>query len=377
MNFAWAEEQLMFRDSVQRFAAETLDGLTDPDEGFSRAAWDACARFGIQGLPVPEAYGGSGADTSTVVLAFEALGRGCRDNGLLFSIGAHLWSCAGPILRFGTDDQKRRYLPGLCDGSLVGVQAMTEPETGSDAFGLRTAATPDGDDFVLAGSKTYITNAPVADVFVVFARTDTKGPFGLTAFLVERDTPGLVVGSTFDKMGLRGSPMSELAFDGCRISADQVLGRRGGGMAIFNHSIFWERGCIIASGVGAMKRELDGAVAYAKERQQFGKPIGSFQSVANRLVDMKLRVETSELMLYRLAWLMERDEASAADAAMVKLWLSESWVQNSLDALQVHGAYGYMRDSGVEREVRDALASRIYSGTSDIQRQLVARGMGL
>jgi len=374
MDFELSSEQSALRDEIVRFAREELnDDLIHRD-----AAWKKCAALGIQGLPIPPEYGGAGADALTIMLSMEALGYGCRDNGLLFSLGAQMWSCEMPIVRFGTEEQKGRYLPGLSDGSLIGVQCMSEPDTGSDAFALTTSAVVKGDRYVLNGAKTFITNAPIADVFVVFASTDlAKGFAGLSAFLVDRQTAGVSVGAPFHKMGLRTSPMSEVVFTDCEIGPDHLLGPESAGAAIFNHSMDWERSCILANTVGSMQRQLEACVAYAKERRQFGQPIGKFQAVAHRIVEMKLRLEAGRLLLYRLGWLKREGKPAPLDSALVKLYLGESFMQSSLDALQIHGGYGYLTESELEREVRDAVASRIYSGTSDIQRNLVASHLGL
>ena len=381
MDFDLTQEQEEFRRSVLRFArAELNDDVAGRDarREFSPEAWKRCAAFGIQGLPLPEEFGGGDADAITIALAMEALGYGCTDNGLLFSLNAQMWSCEIPILRFGTEVQKSRYLPALCDGSLIGVQGMTEPGSGSDAFSLTTSVARDGDGFVLNGSKTFITNAPVAGIFVVFATTDPNLGFaGLSAFLVERDAPGLTVGPPFDKMGLRTSPMSELVFADCRLPGSAQLGKPGAGMAVFNASMDWERSFILASAVGTMQRLLERSINYARERKQFGQPIGRFQSVANKVVDMKLRLETARMMLYRLAWLRTAGRSTALESAMVKLYVSESFLQTALDALQVHGGAGYLTDTELERDVRDAIGGRIYSGTSEIQRTIVARRLGL
>ena len=345
-DFSWTEEQESFRESVVRFAQRELNDRVierDARSEFSREAWVKCADFGLLGLPIADEYGGSGADSQTIELAMEALGYGCEDNGLLFSLNAHMWSCEIPIMRFGTEDQKTRYLPGLCDGSRIGVQGMTEPESGSDAFSLRTSAEADGDVYVLNGSKTFITNAPVADVFVVFASTDpSQGFAGISAFIVPRDTPGLVVGEPLQKMGLRTSPMSELFFDGCRVAAEQLLGRPGAGMAIFNHSMDWERSFILATAVGAMQRQLETCIEYARRRKQFGQPIGRFQSVSNKIVDMKLRLETARLLMQHLAWARGVGQPTALESAMAKLWVSEAYLASSLDSVQIHGGSGYM-----------------------------------
>jgi alkylation response protein AidB-like acyl-CoA dehydrogenase len=381
MDFEWTDEQRAYRDAVVSFAqAELSDGVRRRDEEheFSFEAWKKCAAFGIQGLPVPEDYGGQGADATTVMLALEAFGYGCKDNGLIFALNAQMWACEIPLVRFGTDEQKRRYLPGLCDGSLIAAQGMTEPDSGSDAFSLATAAEKAEDHYVLNGRKTFVTNGPQADVFLVYATTDRSSGFaGLCVFIVDRETPGLSIGQPLHKMGLRTSPMSELFFDGCVVPADRMLGQPGAGMAIFNVAMQWERSCILASTVGTMQRQLERCIAHARERRQFGQPIGKFQAVSHRIADMKVRLETARLLPYRLGWLIDRGKSTALDAALAKLYLSECYLQSSLDALQIFGGYGYMSEYELEREVRDAIGSRIHSGTSDIQRNIIAGLLGL
>lgn len=381
MDFSWSDEQRAYYDVVVRFAERELDddiGTRDSEGTFSHDAWKRCADFGIQSLPLPEAYGGAAADALTLILAMEALGYGCRDNGLLFAMNAHMWACQDPIVRYGTEQQRRRWLPGMGDGSLIAAHAMTEPESGSDAFALRTTATLDGDHYVLNGSKTFTTNAPMADVFLVFATTDpARGLAGLCALLVDRASEGITVGPPLHKMGLRTGPMSEVFFDSCRVPKSNLLGRPGGGMMVFMAGMERERSLILACTIGTMQRSLEASVAYARSREQFGSPIAKFQAVSHRLVDMRLRLETSRLLLYQLGWLLDQGRSVAMESALVKLHLSETFVQNSLDALQVHGGYGYMAEYGFERETRDAIASRIYSGTSDIQRNIAAKHMGL
>ncbi len=378
MDFSWNEEQTEFRRAVVEFARRELAGTRLTEGEFPRERWKACADFGIHGLPFPESQGGLGKDVLTTMLAMEALGTICHDRGLLFSIHAHMWSVAMPVLSFGTDGQKARYLPGLCDGSVIGAHAMSEPDSGSDAFGLTTRAERRGDRYVLNGAKTFCTNAPVGDLFVVFATVDRKrGAFGVTAFLVDRGTPGLEVGSPIEKMGLTTSPMAEVILRDCEVPVENLLGKEGMGATIFNHSMGWERSCILATDVGAMERQLDECIKYARDRKQFGKPIGSFQLVAAKVADMKLRLETSRLLLYRTAWKQSRGEMTPLDAAMTKVYISEAAVANGLEALQLHGGYGYMKEFGVERDLRDAIGGRLYSGTSEIQRLLVARHLGL
>jgi len=381
VDFELTEEQQSLRQSIVDFARRELSGNVIEDDKaatFSRDKWAKCASVGLFGLPVPSEYGGASADALTTIVALEALGYGCTDNGLIFSLNAQLWACETPIVHFGSEDQKRRYLPGLCDGSLIAAHGMTEPGSGSDAFALATTAVECDGGYVLNGTKTFVTNAPEADLYVVFATIDRSLGFaGVTGFLVERSNPGLSVGQPLSKMGLRTSAMSEVFLENCEVPGDAVLGEPGGGMVVFNSSMLWERSCILASTVGAMERQLERSLAYARERRQFGKAIGSFQAVSRLLVDMKLRVETSRLLVYRLGWLLDSGRPATLDSALVKLHLSESYVRSSLDALQVHGGYGYMTEYELEREVRDAIGSRLYSGTSEIQYDIAARSMGL
>ena len=381
MDFRPSDEQQILRAAVADFARNELNGdLVDRErEGnFARATWQKCADFGLLGLPIAEEYGGAGRSILTTMLALEALGFGCADNGLIFSLNAQLWAVETPIARFGTEEQKQRYLPELCRGSMIGAHAMSEPGSGSDAYALATIARETASGFVLTGSKTFVTNAPEADVFIVFATTDRERGFAaLCAFIVDRDTPGISVGGELSKMGLRTSPMSEVFLDECEVPREQMLGRPGAGMAIFNAAMRLERSCILASSVGTMQRQLDRSIAYAKERRQFGRPIGSFQAVSHKIVDMKLRLETTRLMLYHLGWLIDEGKSPTLEAALTKLHLAESFLHSSLDAVQIHGGYGYMTEYELERDVRDAIGGRLYSGTSEIQRNIVASSLGL
>ncbi len=381
MDFSWTAEQLEFRQAIVEFGRKALqDDLIRRDKGaeFSHELWRRCAEFGIQGLPFPEQYGGGGSDILTTMLAMEALGYACRDNGLLFGLAAQMWSVQMPIFRFGTEAQKQKYLPKLNSGEWIGAHGMSEPDSGSDAFSLRTLAEPRGDHYLLNGTKTFVSEAPVADLFLVFATIDPhKGVLGLTGFLIERGLPGFQVGKPIEKMGLKTSPMAELIFEDCRVPAENRLGREGRGATVFNDSMEWERGCILACYLGAMERQLEACVAYAKERRQFGKPIAEFQSVSNRLVDMKVRLETSRLLLYKGAWVKQANGTAGADTAIAKLYLSEAWVRSCLDAVQIHGGYGFTTEYEVERDLRDSIGSTLYSGTSEIQRNLIARSLGL
>jgi alkylation response protein AidB-like acyl-CoA dehydrogenase len=379
MDFSFTPEQLALRDEIAKFARQELNEdliAQDHDGVFSREKWLRCARFGIHGLPFPREYGGSEADVVTTMLAMEGLGLGCRDSGLIFGINAQMWAVQMPILVSGDDAQKRRWLPRLCSGELIGAHGMTEPGSGSDAMSLATTAVRRGDRYVLNGTKIFVTNAPVADVFVVFASTDPSvGFLGVSAFVVERG-PGLRT-SPIDKMGLRTNPMGEIVLEECEVPAENRIGSEGMGSKIFQSSMEWERACILASYVGAMEHQLETCIGYAKARRQFNRPIGKFQSVANRIVDMKVRLETSRLVLYRVAWLKQEEREAVMDAAIAKLYLSEAWVQSCLDAIQIHGGYGFTTEFGLERDLRDSIAGRIYSGTSEMQRNIIASRLGL
>jgi len=381
MDFSLSAEQREIKAAAIAFARRELDHdlAKREDAGeFPAEAWRACAQFGVQGLPVPAELGGGGADMLTTALVMEGLGYGCHDNGLIFSLNAQLWSLELPLVKFGTPAQQRAYLPGLVSGDLIGVHAMTEPDSGSDAFSMRTRAERDGDRYVLNGTKLYITNAPVSDVVLVFAAHPGKPRSkGISAFLVEAGTPGFTVRRSLEKMGLRTSPMGEIVLSDCLVPAASRLGPEGAGMAIFNSSMAWERSCIMASALGAMQRQLEACVSYARMRQQFGQAIGKFQSVANKVADMYLRLEAARLLIYQTAWLGQQGRPALAQAAAAKLFTSEAWVASSLDAVQIHGAFGYMKESGIERDLRDAVGSTIYSGTSEIQRVILSRMLGL
>ena len=376
MDLSWSDEQTELREQILDFARKELTSdvvALDRAGEFDRQAWDKCGAFGIPALPVPEEHSGLGKDPLTVAYALETLGYACRDNGLLFSINAHMWTCAMPLVAFGTPEQKKRFLPGLCNGSLIGGNAMSEPDSGSDAYTLRTTARRKGDRYILTGSKIWITNGPVADLVVVFANVNTdRSARGVSAFLVESGMAGFSVTRKIEKMGLRTSPMAELHLNECEVPEENRLGKEGAGSALFTHSMTWERGLILATAVGAMQRQLEDCIRYAAERKQFGEPIGKFQLVGQRLVHMKLRLEAARSALYRAAWLRSRKKSAIMEAALAKLCISENWIQSCQDAIQIHGANGYTPEYGFERELRDAIGSRIYSGTSEIQQLIIS-----
>jgi hypothetical protein len=329
-------------------------------------------------MPFPQEYGGINADILTTLLVMEALGYSCKDSGLIFGINAQMWSVQMPILGFGSEDQKSKYLPKLCSGEWIGAHGMTEPDSGSDAFALRTNAKLNDGYYILNGTKTFVTNAPDADVFIAFATVNKKlGFMGVTGFIIERDFPGFHVGKATDKMGLKTTQMAELVFEDCKVPIENRLGKEGSGAAVFNDSMEWERSCILASYIGGMERQLEACIKYAKERRQFNKPIGKFQSVANKIVDMKIRMETSRQILYKVAWLKKTKGQAVMDAAIAKLYLSEAWVKSCLDAIQIHGGYGFTTEYELERDLRDSIGGTLYSGTSEIQKNIIAHQLGL
>jgi len=382
MEFSLTSEQAERQRRIREWAERSLnDDLSTRDRArtFNRDGWRASAQLGLTGLVAPSQYGGAQLDPVSTMSALEALGRGCGDNGFSFALNAHLWGCVNPLAAFGTEEQKVAYLPRLVSGESIGALAATEREAGSDVLSLKTRATKRGDGaYLLAGEKVLITNAPVADVLLVLATLDAQcGAFGLTAFLVERGTPGMRISEVVDKMGLSTAQMGEITLEGCVVPARNRLGAEGAGFAIFNHIMEWERGFIMAFAVGAMERQLDACVAYARGRRQFERPIAQFQVVAERLVNMRLRWEASRLLLYRFAWLKQETRVAVAEAAMTKLAVSEAWVRSCEDAMRIYGGYGYLTRTGVERDLRDALGSLYYSGTAEIQRQVIARWMEL
>ncbi len=382
MDFSFTEEQVMLRDSIVRFATSELnDDLVDRDrdEAFSREAWRRCGQMGLLGLPAPESFGGGNADPLTCAVALEALGYACRDGGLVFSVCAHVLACVVPVWQHGSEAQKDRFLTGLCDGTLVGAHAITEPGSGSDTFSMRTRATREANGWRLNGTKTFISNGPVADVVVVFAVTDADKKFhgGVTAFLVERGTHGFTAGQKFAKMGLRTSPVGELVFDDVVLPDSAVLGTVGGGASVFQTAMEWERSLLVAAHVGTIERLLETSVKYARTRSQFGQAIGKFQGVAHKIADMKVQLEAARLLVYRTATRLGTSRSISLDASISKLFVSESLVKAALDTVQLHGGYGFMAEYEVERALRDAVGSTLYSGTSEMQRNIIARWMGL
>jgi len=381
LDFSWSEEQAAFRKEVIRFAKEELNddvARRDRDEEFPFDFWKKCAAFGIQGLPVPPEYGGGGADTLTTVCALEALGYGCKDNGFLFLLErAHVDH--GDSVDGVRHRRAETPVPAEVDQRGMDRAAL------HDRAGFRFGRLQPEDSGGTQGrplcdqwQQDVHHHTIYGDLFIVFANVDpSKGANGVTGFLIEKGTPGLVVGQKLHKMGLRTSPMSEVALVDCEVPAENILGKEGSGQAIFTHSMEWERTCILASHLGMMQRLQETCVKYARERRQFGEPIGKYSAIGNKIADMEVRLESGRLLVYKAAWLKSQGRHALREASMAKLYVSEACVQSCLDAIQIHGGYGYMTEYEMERDLRDAISGKLYSGTSEIQRVIIAGFHGL
>ena len=381
MDFSLSPELQAWHDRAHKFAKDHLnDDILERDARaeFWREGWKRAADFGVAGLPGPQEFGGQGQGLPETIAAMEGLGYGSYDAGLIFAMNATLWTNTIPILLYGTPEQKQKWLPGLCDGTYVGANGASEPEAGSDIFSMTSPAVRDGDGWVINGQKTWITAGPVADVYVCYAVTDpTKGVLGISAFIIPRDAPGLRVVRTIPKMGVKTVPMGEIALENCRVGADALLGREGRGAEVFNCSMEWERGAILAAALGTMRRQLERCCDYARKRNQFGQQISKFQAVSHRLAHMKIRLETCRPMVYKIGWLKAQGKDATIESAMAKYHVSECFVQNSLDAVRVFGARGFISENLVEKDLRDSIGSLLYSGTNDIQLNIVAKSMRL
>lgn len=368
-------------EEVQRFACEQLDDpeLYARDEAgeFWHDGWRRCSQLGLCGLPAPEPLGGRGADRVTTAAALEALGYGCTDAGLVFSLNAHLWSAVVPLWHFGNDEQRQRYLPPLCRGEWIGLHAMTEPESGSDAFALSTIASRDGAGYVLRGRKTLITNAPNARLFIVFARSPgSEGALGVTPFLVEANAPGVTVGAPIEKLGLRTSPMAEIALDDVRVGSNAVLGREGRGARVFWASMEWERLLIMAGQLGALQRMLEEVVEQVRSRPDDAATT-RLDTDAETLADVQVSLAAVRALMYETARRYDRGGLGPAPAAAVKLLAAETILRGTLDLLDLGSDRAWTPKIALERRLRDAAGGPLYSGTSQMMRRIVAKEMGL
>ncbi len=377
MDFTWTEEQLAMREQAYKFGKEIVaprSAEMDAKETLDWDAWHKAAEFGFQGMLVPKEYGGLGLDALTVCITMEGLGHGCRDIGFLTSLGAHMVICEIPIVEFGTEAQKQHYLPKLASGEWIGGYGQTEPGAGSDVAAITTRAERKGDCWILNGTKTFITNGPIGNLFVILATVDKSlGHKGITAFLVEKTFEGFSVGRQLQKMGMRSSPTGELILEDCKVPEENLLGRIGEGFRIAMSTLVWERAAMLPGLVGAAEARLEEAVRYAKHRVQFGKPIASFQEIQRKLANMKMHLEISKTMFYKVAWMKSQGMPAVMEASIAKLFFSEINRMDALDAFQIHGGYGYTKEYPIERDVRDCIANTLGGGTSEIQRMIIAR----
>lgn len=379
MNFEWSDAQEQLYAAAHEYALARLRGAAPSAPcGFSRERFRRCGEFGLLGLSAPSEIGGLGLDALSTARVIEGFAKGARDPGLVFAACAHLFACLMPIVESASEELRARLGPRLCSGEWVGANAITEAEAGSDVFALQTSAVREGDYYVLNGTKSYVTNGPDADVILVYAVTNrAHGYLGISAFVVESTMPGVVRGQPFEKMGLSGSSIGPVYFEDCRVPATHLLGVEGGGASVFNASMGWERACLFALYLGAMEDELEVTIEHARRRKQGGRSIGRFQAVAHRIVDMKLRLDAARLLLYRACWRFDAKKDASLAISLSKLAVSEAAVRSALDAVRIHGGLGVMSEIGVESHLRDAVPGLIFSGTSEIQRDLVARWLGL
>ncbi|MEJ2717544.1 MAG: acyl-CoA dehydrogenase family protein [Deltaproteobacteria bacterium] len=381
MDFDLSEEQKLVQRNVRQFMLKEIAPLAeqiDREDKLPPGVWKKMGDLGILGVTISEEYGGSGFDLLTAVLVIEQIGRVCP--ALAVSYGAHANLCADNLHRNASEEQKRKYLPGLCSGELIGCLALTEPDVGSDALGIRTRAVRDGDEFILNGSKMFITNAPIGDVFLTYAKTDLKGAAkeGITAFIVERGFPGFRVSRELEKMGNRGSPTGEIVFEDCRVPAENVVGEVNGGISVMMGGLDVERAFFSGEPLGIAQGAVELALEYSKQREQFGQPICNFQLIKAKLADMYTEIEAARGLVYRAAILADKAHRGGKGtevhkiAAGAMLFAAETATRVANQAVQVHGGYGYMLEFPVNRYYRDCKLYEIGAGTSEIRRLVIA-----
>ncbi|OQA37864.1 MAG: Acyl-CoA dehydrogenase [Acidobacteria bacterium ADurb.Bin340] len=363
----------MLRDFVETEVRPKAKAV-DEEERFPEETVRQMARYGLMGIPFPKEYGGAGGDNLAYTLAVEELSKACGTTGVILS--AHTSLCAAPIYEHGTEAQKQKHLVPLAKGEKLGAFALTEPAAGTDAAGQQTTAERRGDTYVLNGSKIFITNAGYADTYIVMAMTDkAKGTRGISAFIVEKGTPGFRIGKKEEKMGIRGSATCELIFEEAAIPAENLLGKEGGGFGVAMKTLDGGRIGIAAQALGIAQGAIDATVAYVKERKQFGKPLSAFQNTQFQLADMQVRTDAARLLVYRAARRKDARLPYSVEAAAAKLFASETAMEVTTKAVQLHGGYGYTREYPVERMMRDAKITEIYEGTSEVQRMVVSAAM--
>lgn len=374
MNLRFTEEQEMMRRMVRDFAEKEVAPFIEKMEGgeFPHDILKKMGELGLMGIPIPEQYGGSGMDFTSYIIAIHELSKVSATVGVILSV--HTSVGTNPILYYGNEAQKQKYVPKLASGEYLGAFCLTEPSAGSDAASLKTRAVKSGDDYIINGSKVFITNGGEADTYIVFASTNPDlGSKGISAFIVDKNTPGLVIGKDEQKMGLHGSRTVQLTFEDMKVPSENLLGEEGQGFKIALGNLDVGRIGIAAQALGIAEAALEAATDYAKERRQFGKPIASHQGVGFKLADMATAVEAAKLLIYRAAQLRQHGKKCGKEASMAKLFASKTAVDVTIEAIQVFGGYGYTEDYPVERYFRDAKVTEIYEGTSEIQRLVISK----
>jgi len=375
MNFKLTVEHEMIRKMVRDFAINEVGPTAaerDEEERFDREIFDKMGELGLTGIPWPEKYGGIGSDFLAYAIAVEELSR--VDASVGVTLSAHTSLAGWPVYKFGTEEQKQKYLRPMAEGKSIGAYCLTEPGSGSDAGNMKTIARKEGDHYVLNGSKIFITNGGVADIYIVFALTNPELKHkGTSAFIVESSFPGFKVGKKEEKLGIRSSPTTEVIFEDCIVPAENLLGEEGDGFKIAMMTLDGGRNGIAAQAVGIAQGALDAAVSYAKEREQFGKPIMKNQGVSFKLADMATNIEAARLLTYQAAWLESEGLPYGKASAMAKLFAGDTAMKTTIEAVQVFGGYGYTKEYPVERFMRDAKITQIYEGTQEIQRLVISR----
>lgn len=370
MDFMLTKEQKQYRREIINFAKNNLND-EEYLEKFSEDMWKKISDFGFLGLVIDEESGGLGENYLTAAVALEALGYGCENNGFVFVVNNHIWVSQNLIYLYGKKESKDKYLPDMIEGKKIGAIAITEADSGSDALSMGTYAYEQDGNYILNGSKMFISNGPIADVFIVFAVTQKEPKKGYTAFIVEKDFPGVHIGKNIEKMGLGACPTCEITFTNCVVPRENIIGEINEGQNILTNALEWERCYEFAPHIGAMQRVMEKCITYVNQRKQFGKPIKDYQAISHKISDMKISIEMARLMLYKIAWLKDNKRSAYFEVSIFKVFVSENYIKTCRDALQIFGAYGYTKEYSIERELRDALACSIYSGTNEMQRNTI------
>ncbi len=387
MDFSLSTDQQQIKQSMFEFAHERFNhDLIERDKNqlFERKLWRLAGEKKVTGLCIPQEYGGLGYDPLTTMIALEAFAEGCEDGGFCFAISAHLFASTVPILQFGTKEQQRDYLPKLCDGTWIAANAMTEVNSGSDAFNMASTATMKSNAdqsaqlptyFELNGHKPYVSNGPNADIVLAYVNTNKEKGFfgGISCFILRKDEHSFIASNAIDKLGVRTCPLGEVSFDQLNVDSSCLLGKVGAGGPIFNHAMIWERVCLSAIHLGTMSRLLKRAMAFTKARQSGGQAIGAYQNISHSLAELHTRLESVRLLAYQSAWKLGQSKNASLDASMTKLAVSELFQDFALSLCEIYAAQGYVNNHEVQRIMRDALGSKIYSGTSDVQKNIIAK----